>query len=98
MKSDKLVAVVFLIGYAYNVVCEKLEKLRDRVENYVIRKITARMIRNCEGYRVIDEVFNAYAEYYKRNDMDITQIQDQLVNQVSSANLRFLLKTATKKD
>ncbi|BES53196.1 hypothetical protein [Aeromonas phage phiWae14] len=93
--SDKLIAILFLIKYGFAVMMEKVDFRLERLESYLVRKITERRIKRFRGFDSVDDVFESYMK--NRESHNPEEIAEELKSHIESAKLRQLLMMATKK-
>ncbi|ADM80034.1 hypothetical protein phiAS5_ORF0191 [Aeromonas phage phiAS5] len=92
--NDKLVGILFLIKYGFAVMMEKVDFRLERLESYLVRKITERRIKRFRGFDSVNDVFESYMK--NRESHNTEEIADELKSHIDSARLRKLLVMATK--
>ncbi|ADQ52778.1 hypothetical protein CL89_gp059 [Aeromonas phage PX29] len=68
---------------------------RDQFESSLMRSITKNRIKRYRGFDSADDVYQAYADALP--DLNPADLAEQIKTNIDSAQLRHLLKMATKK-
>ncbi|AUE22601.1 hypothetical protein Ah1_00060 [Aeromonas phage Ah1] len=68
---------------------------RDKFESFVVQSITKSRIKRYRGFDSADDVYQAYADALP--DANPADLAEQIKTNIDSAQLRHLLKLATKK-